>query len=43
MKKKSGIMVEEQEGWKGRIIPFDDSRNFIERTKDELDKLELDK
>lgn len=41
MNKKSGIMVEEQEGWKGRIIPFDlVQENLLKEEKDELDKLE---
>ena len=41
MKKKSGIMVEEQEGWKGRIIPFDlVQETLLKEEKDELDKLE---
>ncbi len=41
MKKKSGIMMEEQEGWKGRIIPFDlVQETLLKEEKDELDKLE---
>ena len=34
-------MVEEQEGWKGRIIPFDlVQETLLKEEKDELDKLE---
>ena len=42
MKKRSGVMVEEQEGWRGRIIPFELVQDtLLKEEKNELDKLDI--